>query len=49
MTMASNDDQSNNDDMMDSRKALYEGFLKTSTYSIVGVAVLLIGMALFLL
>lgn len=37
------------DELLASRKAMWSGFLTFSTYAIVGVAVILILMALFLL
>jgi hypothetical protein len=37
------------DEMLATRQAFWSGFIKFSTYSIVGVALLLIVMALFLL
>ena len=36
-------------DLLATKKAMWATFLKFSTYSIVGISVLLIGMAVFLL
>lgn len=47
--MATNDKRlEENDEMLASRQAFWSGFLKFSTYSIVGVALAMIVMALFL-
>jgi len=48
--MASTDDkQAAERELLESRQAIWQGFLRFSTYSIVAVAIVLILMALFLL
>jgi hypothetical protein len=47
--MASDNKRLDEDELLASRKAMWSGFVKFSTYSIVGVSIVLIGMALFLL
>ncbi len=43
--MADPDDKTSDDEMMAGRQALWEGFLRWSTYSIVAVALVLLIMA----
>lgn len=46
---ADNDRTSEHDeDLMESRRQMWSGFIKFSTYSIVGVCLILIALALFL-
>ncbi|MEO3433525.1 hypothetical protein [Inquilinus sp. CAU 1745] len=47
--MATDGKRLGEDEMLEARQAFWSGFLKFSTYSIVGVSLLLIIMALFLL
>ncbi|WP_366654569.1 hypothetical protein [Fodinicurvata sp. EGI_FJ10296] len=45
---ADNHRTSEHDDLMESRRQMWSGFIRFSTYSIVGVCLILIGLALFL-
>ncbi len=47
--MATDNKRLAEDELLASKTAMWSGFLKLSTYTIVGVSVILIGMAVFLL
>lgn len=47
--MATEDNPLAGNDLLAAKRVMWAGFLKLSTFTIVGVSILLIGMAVFLL